>query len=313
MRAQNRDAMRAGVRPGSNLPVPGGAPAAAPLRGEKDLLTVLRQMKNQPLAAGIDRSALVGQTIIELDDASTVNQRTRNTCGATACQVILANRQPAEYARLVSDLASPAGRATLANGDAISRPANWNAADGGRSVPSRLLQPAFMEYANGLSSYDNASDLNLRLNATTYQGLYPEDESRLFQGFLGAGAGNVNSTQNGGTTEPAALLSRIEEAVKRGDAAVALIDYPGRGGHYVTVTGIHDGRVVYQNPWGTVESMSTEAFKGCLLSGVFPKQVGPKASVALPPPLAATPRPVPPAASAPEQSTWKRFWSWLAE
>ncbi len=304
-----------------------GTVSSPTLRGGEDLLSVLDRMTTQPLAAGIDRDALLQQTLIEIDDGSTIGQKDKNSCGATAVQVTLANRQPAEYARLVSGLASPEGRIGMANGDTLSREADWNAADGGRSIPSRLLQPALMEYANGgLTNYDNGTDRSRRLDGSTYTGLYTDEAQRLYQGVLNAPATVEDTNLNTGAATPAATMQNIADAIGRGQNVAALIDYPGTGGHYVTVTGVRGDRVMYQNPWGTVESMPRAAFQARLLGAVYPGAGTPASPAPQPAPQPQPPQPAQPPsgppppsqakpapAPAPQQGWLSRLWAWVTK
>lgn len=139
------------------------------------LLGQLEQLAGQAVDKAIDRRQLVSQALVELQDPLTVTQGSRGTCAATSVQILLATAKPALYIELLRGLASPAGRATLPGGAAIAREADWaDTNDGGRSIPSRLFQPALMELGNGEElDYQNATDadLNVRTGQTQVSGL----------------------------------------------------------------------------------------------------------------------------------------------
>jgi hypothetical protein len=60
--------------------------------------------------------------------------------------------QPAEYARVVKDLASEKGEATLASGVTLNRRDDFGKDEGAnRSLVQSLLAPLLMDYANGKS------------------------------------------------------------------------------------------------------------------------------------------------------------------
>jgi peptidoglycan hydrolase-like protein with peptidoglycan-binding domain len=84
-----------------------------------------------------------------------INPGNRHTSIVSKMTRDLAEQNPAEYARLVTEL-STKGKATLANGDTITPPADaWQEDFSGRSVGERLLQSALMVYARPGAGYQN--------------------------------------------------------------------------------------------------------------------------------------------------------------
>lgn len=126
------------------------------------LLDALSGLAAAPHAPTIDGRTLLTQTLVELADPATIEQKSRGTCATTAVQMLIALREPEVYVGLVRGLASPDGVATLPNGDVIKRLPDWAASnDGGRSLPGRLLQSSLMDYANGAARYSNADDMDV--------------------------------------------------------------------------------------------------------------------------------------------------------
>ncbi|MBM3271409.1 MAG: hypothetical protein FJZ01_27550, partial [Candidatus Sericytochromatia bacterium] len=234
--------------------------------GGRRLVEILDGMRAQPLAGGIDSAALLAQTLIEMDDPTSISQMDKNTCGATVVQMTIARDNPAEYARIVAGLASPAGRVTLPSGQTAVRASDWQSRDGGRSVPSRLIQPAFMNLAAASSggSYDNARDRVTEADGNRHQGLYNAQEAGLLRAAQGGRVEEYRLPSEGGSASAEQMVDRISRALEEGRPAVALIKDSRIGGHYVQVTAISGGRVYYQNPWGQLESLTLDAFKSQL-------------------------------------------------
>lgn len=158
----------------------------------------LTALASQVLVQGLDRRELVLGVLRELLDPGAVEQKAWRTCAAATVQLWLAIREPAEYARIVSGLASWNGRVTLAGGPWLQRHGESVRADSsGRTPSSRLLQSAFMDFANGDDRYSNASDQSARSDGPAYAGLYPDQFDVLIEAVtarhwdtLEVGAGN---------------------------------------------------------------------------------------------------------------------------
>ena len=144
--------------------------------------------------------------------------------------------------------------------------------------------------------------------------------------MLNAPATVEDTNLNTGAATPAATMQNIADAIGRGQNVAALIDYPGTGGHYVTVTGVRGDRVMYQNPWGTVESMPRAAFQARLLGAVYPGAGTPASPAPQPAPQPQPPQPAQPPsgppppsqakpapAPAPQQGWLSRLWAWVTK
>ncbi|HEY4223450.1 MAG TPA: hypothetical protein VGO62_18960, partial [Myxococcota bacterium] len=150
-----REAMLALANPLNNAP----SPLLATDHNGNAMVESLHALATQPLAPALEsqRRALLSSTMEEIQDpARTINQDNRGTCAATTVQYQLARTAPAEYARLVAGIASPAGTVQLASGEAMTRVADAAQPDDSTRSPSeRLLQSSFMDFANGTLSYRN--------------------------------------------------------------------------------------------------------------------------------------------------------------
>lgn len=263
-------------------------------REGKDLLTSLAELQAQPLAAGVDRNALLGNLIHEIAVPSVINQRNRGSCTVTSMQILMAMKRPEEYVRVVAGLASPDGQVVLMNGQTLARKAGTEAPDGtGRSESTRLWAPAFLEFGYTAATYDNATDENASWFRTDKAGFSAGGHGAAFRAMTGGSGRTVVASDStnllvqlgdmvvmGGqgvdTLDRKDLVGQVYSQVNAGDPVpVALAwgtpDAAGKihGGHMVLVTGTDADRVYYRNPWGSEESMSRTEFEKRLWSASF--------------------------------------------
>lgn len=230
---------------------------ARPLRGAGSLLDQLSRLVDGPLAAGVVPGMLLAELVLELDAPCWISQRSKSTCVATVMSILLAIKKPAEYARLVAGLASPAGTVTLCNGDVVRRARDWtDPEDGGRTTSGRLLWPALMEYGNGALRYDNVSDQS---GIGSLLGVELARPIALYGGLTQAGATAILRALSGRNYRTAVFpfdqgagLREIAALVGRGELVPAAVNWEGEK-HEVLVTGVAGGQVTLINPWGLLE------------------------------------------------------------
>jgi peptidoglycan hydrolase-like protein with peptidoglycan-binding domain len=183
-----------------------------------------------------------------------VDQSDRNTCTCTSISHKLAARNPAEYARIATDLALT-GKSKLANGAAINvpGPTAWAKDSSSRSHSERLIQSSLMDYARpgktyvnhqggGRSSPDGWAD-------RPDSGLFPDEESRVMRGLFNKPYEVFNGYGIFGSKTD--VMNKIRGELGMGVAHVNVdLDW-GNGGHAVEVTRIHNGRVYFRNPHGS--------------------------------------------------------------
>lgn len=239
------------------------------LRKGQTLLSHLDRLASQPMAAGLNRMNVLSSLLEQAENPGTISQGGRGTCTVTTIEYMLARRSPAEYARLVTDLASAGGQTVLANGKTVSREAGTAAADdSGRTDPSRLFEAAMMEYGNGLLDYSNQSDkhgvggvsflpggLSNGSTAKVLSGVFDERWRAIDAVPV---IGQVPFTSLGGSH----LFNRLEGYVKKGQQVPVGVDWRAAGewrpaGHELLVTKIEGGRVYFRNPWGNYDNPGT--------------------------------------------------------
>jgi hypothetical protein len=245
------------------LLIEGKLPGSKKSKDGKDLLGELAELESQKVVDGVSATELLGDMIQEIAVPSAIAQRSKGTCTVTSVQIIAADKDAAEYVRIVRGLASPKGEVRLRNGDKIKREPDTAKDDGtGRSISSRLWQPAMMEYGNGTDNYDNKTDKHTKSGRI---GLNPMEVDRVLDAFSGGGAAYVEGIKDKDAKKHVDAMAR---AIKDGKEVLAglewgVADANGKidNRHKVNVTKVTHDRVYYRNPWGIEESMSRADFE----------------------------------------------------
>ena len=269
---------------------------SAPLLGQ------LQQLATMTTDGKVDRRLLLSQALVEIQDPLTITQGSRGTCAATSIQIVVALTKPTLYVELLRGLASPGGQAKLPGGAAIAREADWDYQhDGGRSIPSRLFQPAMMELGNGELDYlnDTDADRDLRTGGTQVSGLEaaqaddlmsqleaakPEYEliSPTYHPDLDPNTARAIDNNIAGPRDwlmlvqnPKVIDAKSQDALLERLRTEAAPDHPMYATivfapearldrtvfHAVLVTQVKDGQVHYINPWGQEEKLEAAKFK----------------------------------------------------
>ncbi|MEB3224138.1 MAG: hypothetical protein VKS61_18850 [Candidatus Sericytochromatia bacterium] len=236
--------------------------------GAGDLLDHLARLQRGPLAPGLTAKALISHLVEEAENPTKLAQEGKGTCVATTATIVLARKSPAEYARLVADLARPEGTSVAAGGATLTRSPDWQAEDDGGRTPSvRLLQPALMELGNGPVRYDNGRDRH----AIGRWAVLP--------GGLGTfGADRVLEALTGEAWRTVPLVNRLTrswafEKVRATTAAGRSVPvgvmWEG-GGHKILVDAIKGDTVHFTNPWGQRETMGVAEFRANMMDANLP-------------------------------------------
>lgn len=232
------------------------------------LLAGFENLTKAPLAPGLDRAKLLAQVIGEVQDPVRIFQGQRNTCGATTSQLMLAGKDPQEYVRLVTGLASPAGKVAMAGGGVLERKADWQAEDGDRSLPSKLLQPAFMEYAEVAMAYNNSTDHSEVGGVKLLEGLTGLGAAALQGQLFGKPYVDIMPT----AANRHAVATQLLDLLKAGKGPISASFYGQvENGHFLRLDRVEGDRVYVTNPWGVAQSMSLADFEAHLLTVQVPK------------------------------------------
>lgn len=242
----------------------GRLPGETAVGGDQNLLDGLHTMATQELAAGIDRQALLADTVQEVAVPESIAQRSFGTCAPTAALIQLAMHNPAEYVRLVSGLATPEGEVTTAGGDVLRVEEGALTGDRTRSVSQKLLAPALMELGNGELDYSNEDDVHTDDEGNESIGLSARQVDVVLESLYGKDFAYMNT---GNAEEQAAGTEFIDSELESGRDVLVGIDW-GDGGHKVIVTGTEerDGETYYRivNPWGQEELIPVDELESRL-------------------------------------------------
>ena len=224
----------------------GRIPGPKDLKGEGTLLDQLNKIATQDLAGGIKREDLLGDVVAEVENPVRINQQGKGTCVAATAQIM-------------SGLASRAGVANCAGGEDLRRESDWaDESDYGRSVSSRLIQPALMEMGMFVLDYDNTKDKH-KLGPIPLAG-----------GLMGGGSAHINEQLQGADYSSHMFFhwnrdsqwNNAKKALGEGKGPLPVgITWEDLGGHQLQIDKIENGKVFYTNPWGQRESMDEAEFK----------------------------------------------------
>ncbi len=237
------------------------------LAGGNTLLSNLSTLASAPLAKGIDRRDLLAEVTAELGNPVCISQGNRNSCVATTASIFLARRNPAEYTRLVTGLAAPAGEVQMAGGNTLSRPEGWNfAEDGGRTTSGRLLQSALLAQGARVGTYDPRTD-------TFSAGPVP-----LGNGLTGGGSARINTQLQGRPFETYTSKSlsrgwdRVTDALTAGKGPFPVgLQWGSGGAHEVLLEKIEGDWAIFTNPSGHRQRLSVDEFKSHLRNAEIPE------------------------------------------
>lgn len=125
------------------------------------LLTIAEGVLWAPFTLSPGRTRLFSELVFNIADPKRINQGLKGTCAAACIESWLVERDPAEYARIVTELITREGQALLKSGaqlicdEDVLAP---NELERGRNAVSRVFQAACMEFAYPNMHYDNVVD-----------------------------------------------------------------------------------------------------------------------------------------------------------
>lgn len=250
-----------------------------------EVMGSLQHLQTQPLAPELApaRTSLMRSVLQEIAFPEDIGQYARSTCAPATVQMLLAIKNPARYVAVVGDLASPEGRVrpeNLAASAQIVRETDTLADDrSGRSLSSRLMQPALMEWGNGADDYDNQTDQSSGL-FTRYAGLSESGAVRLTDALLGKGSHRMTVVvekrllfwDSQAYLERPGFMTKLEAAVNGGEPVPTGLQW-GDSGHKVLTTRIdRDQQLAYfLNPWGELNTLPLAEFERRVDSASMPQ------------------------------------------
>ncbi|HEY9843810.1 MAG TPA: hypothetical protein V6D23_25280 [Candidatus Obscuribacterales bacterium] len=252
-------------------------------RLEQGTLQALTEMAKAPLAPELEsqRQALVQSTLQNIAFPERICQHSRGTCAATVPEKLLAQDNPEKYIRIATALASPRGQVPESlvseKGPIMEREPGTEIDDkSGRSVASRLMQPAFMEYANGeLTTYDNATDQHTNEKGEKSDGLDGNQVASLMNGLFPEKGSYICAGVNKNATDVQADRERVwrlaESELSLGRPVQIGYKTGNDTGHAVLLTKVDPAKnlAYVMNPWGELHTMPLNQLRDTLNSAVI--------------------------------------------
>ncbi|MBK9260342.1 MAG: hypothetical protein IPM54_10950 [Polyangiaceae bacterium] len=205
----------------------------------ESLVTVAEGTLWEPFAREPGRTRIFGELVFNLADPKRINQGLKGTCGAACIEGYMAERDPAEYARIVTGLVTRDGRATLKSGEELVCDEDVlgpGPLEQGRNPVSRVFQAACMEFAYPNMDYDNVVDGHFDGDENVGSGL----EMNAFERLLAAVTGETWKTISVAHTRMASMFSRLgmdtHDVVDIVRDGLSIIDQSTRQGDHVFVT-----------------------------------------------------------------------------
>lgn len=221
----------------------------------KTILENVHRMQTGPNKPGVNGVGLADDTIKALNDRSHISQGPHGTCGAASLQNVMMGKDPAEVTRIVKGLAAD-GQVTTRGGHVMKAGTgslNWHkdvSITTDKSVESRsdldiIFQSAAMrsialvggdmDALGGLADYNvNKDNGDASSVATGDSASDPLHLTRLAENITGK---NYDQDHLWGT------YSEMVTNANAGKEPIALFSPSGGGMHYVTVTGVSNGKV----------------------------------------------------------------------
>lgn len=272
----------------------GGQLASKDTKGGTLLDNLDQEATGKPSIGGFDNQQLVTETLHDLSNPASVNQGGMNTCVSTIVQAELAQRNPAEYSRLMAGLGTGSGKVRLQNGTQLDVRGQGDVSGFPWKYPTitaGLMAPAFMnvEAQNQHGHYVAKDDAIEGLheggflwfggdNNGKQVGATDDDVAHLEDGVFG-GHFNVSERSDGflgiGGTSSGDLMNKLKSAsVDHPVMAAITVDQGGGdiGGHEVQVVGydVSKKKVSIRNPWGEVDEIPADKFQQYLNGVVTP-------------------------------------------
>lgn len=230
----------------------------------------IEQLKIFQPADGINRDELIGSAIKDIAAPHTINQDGKRTCVATSVQIALAARNPERYLQILTALAGREGNASAIVKGLRREPDTPIADDGtGRSITTRLMTPAFMEYG-GIGNYHDGDDLSHLAGPLNYSGLYSLEGTHLYKGIMGEQAFTSGSLLNLFITPLRGRTYRkIQEALDENRAVRVDVKWEKLGLHSMYLNRLSDEFAYVVNPWGERDKIPASEFRKGIVSATI--------------------------------------------
>ena len=203
------------------------------------LILVAEEQFWDPFALEPGRTRIFSELVLNLSEPKRINQGLKGTCSAACIESYMAEREPAEYARIIAGLVTRDGLVTLETGGTLICDEDVlapNVHERGRNPVSRIFQAACMEFAYPNMHYDNVTDQHFNGDDMVGSGL----EITAFVRLLTAVTGENWKTISAAHSRMAQLFSshgvNTEDVVDIARDGISIIDQSTRQNEDVFVT-----------------------------------------------------------------------------
>lgn len=219
--------------------------------------------------------------LAEISNPVAIKQGDRGTCAATICQMMLAIHQPASYIDLIAELAMESSPVFE------TEPGTFSNDNSNRTPTSRLIQPAFMEYANSDLDYDNVLDQHSdqssglsAYNQIDLLGALFENRSwkRLLKTDIHWGPKQISKGY--AIEDYSQNWNKIRAKLERGEAIPVSTAWRD-GSHAMLLTKLEEDFAYIMNPHGKLEKFKTDDFMSIFLGMLMEDEVQPDSDFSL--------------------------------
>lgn len=240
------------------------------------LLANLAKLASQPmnplLSGETTKSELMSSLLRDVVNPNRIDQGDAPTCTVTSMQFELVADEPAEYARLMTDLSGPQGKAKMRGQSDLTLQAGDAGERDGRSISQTIFQTVTMEYGNGRTlEFDPKAGGSLDANGSLVQrGLKPEQQTQVLRQLFGV---NYRSERFQTEAEGAKVLEKLRNYDSRSaqNRPILLQIDQGSFNHAVTFERVADNKVFFRDPYGELRSMPEDQFKTFVVGLHAPK------------------------------------------
>ncbi len=235
------------------------------------VLAHLDRLSRQELQPGVDRQQAVRDLAQNLADPQSFNQDQQGTCTVTSIGREHARTNPADFARVTTDLLSRQAR-TVGQDCSVIPSAQLDLSypdPRDRTQVERVYQDTMMEYGNGAElTYNSSLDRHERIDRTVNggchyaesagTGLASHQSARVISAMLGRQVEN-HSYIDGPTRlhrlyHRAEFEGRLGQFSSRDQRMQVTLRWDGQSTHMLNVIRIEGDYVYLDNPWGYGEN-----------------------------------------------------------
>jgi hypothetical protein len=203
---------------------------------------------NNALVKNDQKMTFVKDLLHDITYPTDIDQREKGTCAATAVQVKLAISNPQKYIDIATKLAN--GQSW--NGITPNRTYEGDSNDS-RSLSCKMIQNAFMDYANGNINYDSKKYQNAKKLDETARGLFGGEAEDLEEKVFGNS--DIDNVEPNFFVSKEEIIEEICKSLKEGPVSFSV------DGHAMLVLSKNNDSSFNIFTWGEERKISIEDLK----------------------------------------------------